>query len=418
MPFGTLVEDHPRVNALFLLALRNVIRHRRRTLLTLAATMFGVIAIVLSGGFVEDTVVEAGESMIHSNSGHLQVSLAGYSTMGSRHPERYWIEKPEGLRTGLSRNPGVSDVMLRIRFSGLIGNGRTDWTIQGEGIDPEREQKLGTYVTLSAGRQLGKQDEFGVLIGHGVATALKLKPGDPVNITVVAAGGATNVLEFEVVGVFQTYSKDYDARTIRIPLIAAQSLLTTNGAHTAVIVLEDTQLTDAALQAIEQRLPPGKYEIRTWVQLNDFYVQTVELYNYLFGFLLLIILIMLFLSASNMVNMNAFERVSEFGTMLAMGNTQRHVFRLILTESFILGLVGSLLGVAGGAALAHAISSVGIPMPPPPNADLGYVARILVVPRVLLCALVMGVLASLLAALHPARSVSRTEIPEALRRGI
>ena len=59
------------------LALRNVFRQRGRTLMVLSTIVFGVTALVLAGGFVKDTVVETGESLIRSQSGHLQVSLAG-----------------------------------------------------------------------------------------------------------------------------------------------------------------------------------------------------------------------------------------------------------------------------------------------------------------------------------------------------
>lgn len=401
-----------------LLAVRNIVRHRRRTLLTLVSTLFGVVAIVLSGGFVEDTIVELGESMIHSNSGHMQVSRHGFFEFGAHHPERYWIERPDQLRESLTRVTGVKDVMMRIRFSGLLGNGRSDWTVQGDGIEPDREARLGTYVTLSAGRQLESDDRFGMLIGHGVARALKLKPGDWATLTVAAQGGATNVLEFEVIGVFQTSSKDYDARTVRIPLPAAQSLLAAQGAHVAVVSLAATELTGTIAQAVEAALPPGRYETRTWQALNDFYGQTVTLYRYLFGFLMFIVMVLLMLSATSMINMSVFERMSEFGTLLALGNTRRQVFRLIVAECALLGLLGSSLGVAAGFGLAEMISAIGIPMPPPPNADLGYIAKVRAVPGVLAMAMVTGMLAVTLAALLPARLVSHADIPEALRRGI
>ena len=327
MPSGTTVSL-PML-ALFKLALRNVGRHKRRTLLTLASIVFGVVAMILSGGFIEDTIVEVGESMIHSYSGHLQVSRKGYSTYGSQSPEKYLIDKPEDLRKTLAAAPGVDDILLRISFSGLLGNGRSDWSIVGEGVEPEREAKLGSYVTLAAGRQLKAGDAFGMMVGHGVARSLKLKPGDQVSLMVSTAGGAANLLDFEVVGIFQTFSKDYDARAVRIPLSAAQELLATAGAHTAVVSLKETRFTDPAAADLRQRLSAEEFELKTWVDLNEFYTQTVTLYEQQFGFLVIIILIMLLLSVSNTVNMSVFERVAEFGTMLAIGDTSQRVFRLI-----------------------------------------------------------------------------------------
>ncbi len=400
------------------LALRNVGRHRGRTALTLASIVFGVVALILSGGFIEDTIVEVGESMIHSHSGHLQVSRQGYSTFGSQNPERYLIDRPEQLRQTLAGTPGVDDVLLRLGFSGLLGNGRSDWPIIGEGVEPEREARLGSYVTLAAGRQLSAADKYGALIGHGVARALKLKPGDPVTLLVNTAGGAANTLDLEIVGVFQTFSKDYDARALRIPLAAAQELLATEGAHMAVVSLGRTADTGRVAATLRPLLAGAGLELKTWVEINDFYEQTVALYRQQFGFLVVIVLIMLLLGVSNTINLAVFERVGEFGTMLAMGNRSRHVLLLIVAEGFVLGLIGSALGVVAGIALAVGISAVGIPMPPPPNADLGYTSRILVVPGTIALSFVIGLVAAVSASLLPARQVSRMGIAEALRHSV
>lgn len=403
---------------LFKLALRNVFRHRGRTMMTLGSILFGVVALILAGGFIEDTIVETGESMIRSSTGHLQVVRKGYWTFGSQKPEKYLIEDPEGLRKTLGSAPDVADVMFRVAFSGLLGNGKTDWSIIGEGIEPNREAKLASYITVVAGRQLKDEDAFGMMVGAGVAKALKLAPGNTVNLLVSTTGGATNLLEFQVVGVFQTFSKDFDARAVRIPLAAAQDLLATPGAHTAVLLLNKTSNTDVAADYLRAKLSAKTYEFKTWVELNEFYTQTVTLYQQQFGFLVVIILIMLLLSVSNTVNIGIFERVSEFGTMLAVGNRSARVFALIVVESLCLGVLGAVTGAAIGIGLATLISISGIPMPPPPNADQGYISRVLVVPEIVMLAMAVGVVAGVLASLLPARKVSRMHIADALRQGV
>ena len=403
---------------LFKLASRNVFRHRGRTLMTLASIVFGVAALILAGGFIEDTVVETGESMIRSSTGHMQVARKGYWQYGARSPEKYLMEDPETLRRELAAAPGVDDVMLRIGFSGLLGNGRTDWSIVGEGVEPSREQRLASYITVVAGRRLGDGDAFGMMIGQGVAKALKLKPGEPVTLLVSTPGGATNLLEFQVTGVFQTFSKDYDARAVRIPLAAAQELLATPGAHTAVVLLKNTMDTGRVAGSISDKLNQQGYEMKTWVDLNTFYTQTVTLYRQQFGFLVVIILAMLLMSVSNTVNMGIFERASEFGTMMALGDRSSRVFTLVVIESFWLGLLGASGGVVVGITLAKLISLVGIPMPPPPNADQGYISHILVVPNVVALSFIIGVVAAVLASLKPARTISRKPIAEALREGV
>ena len=400
------------------LAARNVLRQRGRSLMTLFAIAFGVVALILAGGFIKDTVDELGESMIHSQSGHLQVNRAGYREQGAREPAAYLLAEPEALRAQLQAIPAVEEVLLRNVFTGLLNNGRTDWAIIGEGVEPAAEARLGTYINISAGRQLTDSDPFGMMLGAGVAQALNLQPGDWVDLLTNTTEGAVNVLEFEVVGIFQTFSKDYDARAVRIPLPAAQELLGDPGVHLAVLRLARTEATAAVQQAAQATLAERDVEVLDWRRLNPFYEQTVALYQQQFGFLVLVILLMVTLSVGNSINMNVYERAAEFGTMQACGAPQRQIFRLVLLESAFLGAAGAVLGVVLGNGLALAISAVGIPMPPPPNSDIAYIALVRLAWWISGLAFAVGVLAPVIAALRPARRAARADIAESLRQAI
>lgn len=400
------------------LAFRNVLRHKARTGMTLLAIIAGVVGLILSGGFVHDIFTQLGEALIHSQSGHLQVSKPGYFERGARSPEKFMIQDSKQLSEEIRKLEGVDDIMGRLYFVGLINNGRTDLPIVGEGIEPAREAKLGSSLTITAGRKLDDSVANSMLLGQDLARVLKLQPGDWANLVINTPDGALNSLEFQVVGTFQTFSKDYDARAVRIPLAAAQDLMATQGINTLVVALKETRFTDRVEAALERNLAAAQLEVKTWLQLNDFYAKTVEMYDAQFGVLRLIILLMVLLSVANSVNMSVFERVGEFGTMMALGNRTRRVFSLILIENGIIGLTGAVLGVAGGSLLALAISTIGIPMPPPPNADLGYVAHIRIVPSVLASAFLVGLIATIGAALLPASKVRRLPIVDALRQSI
>ena len=407
-----------KVGDLIRLAARNVRRQRLRTAMTLAAIVFGVAGMILSGGFVQDILFQLGEALIHSQSGHLQVAKSGFFTLGSRKPDQYVIAKPEEVRARVAALPEVDDVMQRLSFSGLLTNGRSDLAIVGEGLEPEREARLGSFLVLAAGRTLGDKDRYGILLGHGVARALKLAPGDRASLVVNTADGAMNTLDFEVVGVFRSFSKDYDARAVKIPLAAAQELLDSKGANVLVASLKRTADTGRVTQLLGASLGSQQLEVKRWDELNDFYAKTVELYSRQFGVLQLIILAMVLLSVTNTVNMTVFERTGEFGTMRALGNRGADVFALILVESTLLGLVGAAAGALLGVFLAWIISTIGIPMPPPPNADIGYTAQIRIVPSVVAGAFAIGVLATVLAAIAPALRVARTQVVDALRQNV
>src|SRR3569832_2234126 len=244
-----------------------------------------------------------------------------------------------------------------------------------EGVEPDKEARLGSAVTLIAGRALTPNDDVGVVIGEGVARALQLKVGDSVTLLGTMPEGAFISQDFDVVGVFRTMSREYDARAVRVSLRAAQDLLGIAAVHSLVVLLDETRYTDAVLA-------------------------------------------LALLSVPSSINMAVHERTGEYGTLRSLGDRRGDVVRLILAENAVLGLFGAVLGVVIGVALALAISAVGIPMPPPPNMNGEYVAAVRVVPSVVGAAFVLGWAATVLAALRPAWRATRTPISEALQQNI
>ncbi len=400
------------------LAIRNVLRQKVRTGMTLAAIIFGVMGLILAGGFVQDIFIQLGEAIIHSQTGHIQVFKKDFLEKGTRSPERFLIDEPEKLAAKLARHEEVESVMSRLYFSGLLNNGKRDLAIIGEGIEPDKEVKLGSFITITAGRQLTNKDRDGILLGDGVAKTLGLKPGDRVTLVMTAAEGAMNTLDFEVIGVFQSFSKDFDSRAVRIPLPSAQELLVTKGANLMVLALHKTEDTSKVVARLTGELQGGPLDLRSWSSLSDFYDKAVQLYDRQFGVLQMIILLMVLLSVANSVNMSVFERQGEFGTMQALGNRSGDLVRLIITESAIIGLAGALLGILLGVLAALAISAIGIPMPPPPNANLGYTAYIRIVPFNLLTSGLVGFVGTVLASIVPAFKVTRMPVVDALRQNI
>lgn len=406
-----------KLAALTRFALRSVLRHRGRSAMTLAAIAFGVVSLVLTGGFVSDVYAQLGESLIQSHSGHLQIARKGFFETGTRRPESFVIDGPVSLRKAMAEIPSVRESMMRLSFSGLANNGRADLPIIGEGIEPDAESRLGTSVRIVSGRHLQNSDAYGAMLGRGLAESLGLSPGDRLVLVANTGSGEMNTVDLDVIGLFESFSTEYDARAIRIQLAAAQDLLGINGANTIVVKLRSTSETMRIAEQIAARLPDA-LELRTWQQLNDFYAKTVDLYDRQFGVLRLIVLLMVLLSVANSVNMSIFERTAEFGTMRALGQRGAGVFRLLVAENLILGAIGGAIGVVVGVALALVISAIGIPMPPPPNANLGYVARIQIVPMELLLAFLTAVLATVLACLLPARRAARIPVVEALRAAV
>jgi putative ABC transport system permease protein len=402
-----------------LFALRNVFRQRARAVANLLAIGLGVAGLIVVGGFVQDIFVQLGEAIIHGQTGHVQVTKQGFQKGGLRSPDKYLIEAPEKLRSQLIGIPGTSTVLSRINFTGTLNNGKRDLGVIGEGIEADLESALtGIYVRYISGRALSDKDKFGMVVGQGVAKSLNLQPGDRIALVVSLSEGAVNTLDFEVLGIFQTFSKDFDARAVRITLPAARELMATEAVHKLVMVLDQTSASGAVADAAKMKLAGGGAEVTLWHDLSDFYSKTIDLYDRQFGVLRLIILMMVLLSVANTINMTLFERTREFGTVMAIGSRPSSIFSQIMMEGFLVGACGALLGMALGVLAAWGISAIGIPMPPPPNANLGYTAYIRVDMQSVLLAGTIGWLATILASILPAHRASKLSIVDALRHGL
>lgn len=404
---------------LFAFALRNVFRHRARSAGTLAAIAIGVAGLILAGGFVKDIFIQLGEAIIHSQTGHIQITAKGFRDGKNREPDKYLIRSPAELGKQIQTlSPSIAFTMARLNFAGVLNNGRRDLGIIGEGIEPDAEQKAGTFLNYIEGRPLNSSDTGSVVVGEGVAKSLGLRVGDRITLVITLAAGAVNTLDFELVGIFQSFSRDFDARAVRIPLPAAMELMDTQAANVIIAMLDHTEDTNATVKLLKQHFSEKKLDAIAWNELSDFYEKTVDLYDRQFGVLRLIILVMVLLSVVNSVNMTLFERTREFGTLRAIGDRSTDIFRLIVAECACLGLIGALSGMLLGCLMALLISAIGIPMPPPPNANLGYTALIRLDTISVLSAGIIGFAACLLASLLPAHRASKLDIGEALRHGV
>ena len=200
-----------------------------------------------------------------------------------------------------------------------------------------------------------------------------------------------------------------------MPVALARDLLRARGSHLWVLGLNDTGKTDETITYLRQRLPPDRFEIKSWYELSDFYRKSVTLMSRQLDVVTLLIGIIIILGISNTLTMSVMERTGEIGTILAMGTRPRQVLQLFVLQGLLLGVIGGLLGLVIGYLLAKGISYVGIPMPPPPGRDTGYSAEILLNFRLAFWGAVVAVVPATLASLYPAWKASRLPIVDALR---
>lgn len=396
------------------LASRNLTRHHTRTLVSLAAIIFGVAALLIAGGFVEWIFWAIREAAIQTGLGHIQISRPGFRESGAADPSAYLLSPKSPELMVVRGAPHVEVVDERLLVSGLASSGETTVAFFGEAVDPAADRKISKVLPVD-GKNLDPANPKGVLVGRGLAAVLGIKQGGRITLLVNLPGGGINAVEADVAGLFSINSKAYDDSAVRMPIALGRELLRVQGSHLWVVGLSDTKHTDETVAYLRARLPKSLFEVSSWFEISDFYRKSVKLLSRQIDVVALLIGAIIVLGISNTLMMNVLERTGEIGTLMAMGTPRRGILRLFMVEGMLLGAVGGLVGLLFGFTLAQLLSYIGIPMPPPPGRTEGYSAQIMLTFPLTLWAFVMAVASTTVASLYPAFKASRLPVVDALR---
>jgi len=397
------------------LALRNVLRHRRRSGMALVSIASGVAALILASGFNDWNFWTYRELAIRSQFGHVRVHRAGYSESGVADPFAYLLPDQALERETIVAKPHVTVLAPRLSLSGLVSRGESTLSFIGEGVDPAAESDLSRALLVAEGENLSPEDPTGIIVGRGLAENLGARVGDVLVLLANTRAGGLNAVEVHVRGTFSTVTKAYDDAALRMPIATAQQLLRVSGAHAWVLLLDDTRYTGATVDALQKEFDAKAFEFVPWWQLADFYNKSAALMARQVSVIKIIIAVLIILSISNTLLMSVMERTGEIGTAMALGVTRMQVLRQFLTEGIVLGVLGGLAGAVIGAVLGMAISAIGFPVPPPPGMAREFPGGIRVTPLLVADAFALAVVTTLAASIYPAWRASRLQIVDALR---
>jgi putative ABC transport system permease protein len=397
------------------IAILNLRRNTRRTLVATLSVAGGVVAFLLAGGFIAWIFHDMREATIHSQLGHIQIVRPGYFEKGIADPYAYLLPPSSPEQRLIEENSNVLTLASRLAFNGLLSLGDATIPFIGEGIDPERERPISTRITIIEGGDLKTSGDSAVLLGEGLAKNIGAKVGDTVVLLANSATGSPNAVEVKVSGTFATITKEYDDNALRLPLQVARKLMRVDGATTWIALLDATEQTETVAQSLKSKLPESSFTLVTWRELAEFYNKTVTLFSKQVDVVKFIIALIIILTISNTQTMNVLERTTEIGTSLALGLRRSEILRMFLLEGGMIGIMGGTLGVLIGYTLAQLISAVGIPMPPPPGMARGFTGQILVNGNLAVDGLILAISTTLLASLMPAWKASRMNIVDALR---
>jgi len=413
------------VNSMFNLlriAIRNLIRYKRRTLLTASLITIGVVFVLvfmaISGSFKNMMVSQITDSFL----GHIQIHKKGYVSSIDTLPLTMNMETQaiKKVKKAISNVPEIEAYSMRIKFGGMFSNFVETTNVRLNGVYPKEEIKT---VPLFPERIIkGKKNivKGEILVPELLAKGMKVKIGDIIVVVVTNRDGSVNGKQFKVGGILESATGP-GGRDGYIHFDDALEILRMNEIQISEIALRINdfanldvaynKLRNILSKELNERSKPI-FEVHTWEKLSPFYNIARMIDAMTFSIRLMLIAIVL-ISIMNVMIMAVYERIREIGTIAAIGTLPGKILAMFVLEGFSLGILGALIGNVIGVSVVYILNISNITF------DFGRQTGLVLSPTVnftdILVISTTVIIVSILASLQPAFKASRMEPIKALR---
>ncbi len=342
---------------LYQLALRNIWRNRRRTLLTLSAMIISsallILALGIFSGMLRDMLVSATEQYY----GHLVVNSSGYQD--DRDMFRHFEMSPD--LEDVFKQDEIIGASQRLRGFGLLSHEEESAPSEVLGILPSQEKNVTNLQdSLISGKYLTPDDRGGAVIGAGLARRLHVVPGDQLVFVTQSADGSIGNDLIEVRGVFSTGDVGHDNGLILVPLVWLQRVLVLPGKIHEIALRTDDPLNAAELASQYRPALPENMEILDWGEMLPEMAEVVASYDVSRMIIVTILYIATGLGILNTFFMAVMERTREFGVLMALGMRPGQIRTMILLETTVMGSLGLMCGAFLGVLLSLYMAIVGV----------------------------------------------------------
>jgi putative ABC transport system permease protein len=416
------------------IALRNLARFHRRTLLTSTLITLGIVAVLLfmatAGSFKAMMIGQFTDAVL----GHLEVHRRGYVASIDTLPLNLNIQPAmvQKVEQALDKLDAVEAYSERVKLGAMFSNFTETTSVRVNGVDPEKEAATTPLMPgrIVEGKWEGAQLKPGeILIPTLLARGMNVKLGDTVVLVATNREGSVNGKTFTVGGIMEAVSGP-SGRDAYIHVNDARSLLRMTQPEVSEIVirLKNPARLDQVYEQLSLGLTSvagkdkkpnmekkagggGGLEVHTWAALSPF-SNIAKMIDLLTLFIKIMLVSIVLVSILNVMIMAVYERIREIGTIAAIGTPPRRILALFLTEGLLLGLGGAALGTAVSLAAIYALNVWKLTF------NFGMQQGLLLSPSISVrdVAIIAGlvVLMALLASLQPAWKASRMDPVRAL----
>lgn len=340
---------------IFKLALRNLRRYQRRTMLTSTLITLGVVAVLLfvsiSGSFKNMMIGQITDSML----GHLQIHRKGYlASMDNLPLDRNLKGRQiQMVQEILEREKEVAAYSLRIKLGAMFSNFTESTNIRINAVNPEQELKTVPMLAerIIKGKKEGLLAKGEIVVPELIAKGMQVKLNDTIVLVATNKDGSVNGQPFVVRGILEGISGP-GGRDGLIHIDDARSLLRMEGKEVSEIAirLQDIQAMERVSAGLQNTFGPLKnkrdkplVEVHTWEKLSPFF-NIARMIDLMTLFIKVMLVAIVLVSIMNVMIMAVYERINEIGAMAAIGTAPHKILALFVMEGFLLGLLGTLMG--------------------------------------------------------------------------
>ncbi|MEJ2591372.1 MAG: ABC transporter permease [Candidatus Thiodiazotropha sp.] len=409
---------HPFNRIMLAVALRNLLGHLPRTLLTVGAIAVGLASLIFLWGFNEGLHRNMLENFQKAIIGSVQIHHQGFF----QHPElSHYIRDPKSVAEALDSS-GIKNYSRRLETFGLAASNETTEGVMLIGMDPAKEPKVTELEKrIGIGRFLQPGDSYTLILGATTASNLRVKLGDQVIMVGYDRYGAMVAEAFTLIGIITSGEMGLDRGMAITSLDTLQEMVDMPGEVTTfAISLPENQIVPM-VQELQQRLQGKQLEIMPWYTMFPVMKEWVTLHN---GFLYLFIGVVLFIVLAGELNtllLSMLERSREFGVFMAIGTSRQEIAALLVYEALFIGILGALGGTLLGFLIVLLTGITGIDLSILLGSTSRFYVDLLIYSHLELDRLGVTVsvilAASVAAGLYPAWRASLLQPAEAIRNG-
>lgn len=336
------------------------LRNRRRNHFASFITVVSTLGIAL-GCTVLITVL----SVMNGFETQLRDRILGMTAHAVVLPFSEMMDDWPQVQSQIANKPQVTGSAPFIEGEGMLRNGSLFSGVQIRGVDPEQElnvSRVGEFMQENTLDSL-EPGEFGIVLGDKLAEALAAGVGEKVDLMIpkaslTPAGVVPRFRRFKVVGIFSADMYEYDRSLALVHLSDAQRLYRAGSQVTGLRLQFDDMFAAPRLrQEIEMSLD-GPWFVSDWTrQHRNFFQAIATEKTVMFMILLLIIAVAAFNIVSALV-MVVTDKQGDIAVLRTLGATPKTIMGIFMIQGFVIGAFGTILGVAGGVALASNIDVV------------------------------------------------------------